>query len=35
MNVEIRQSFEKDALKLPLKIKKEIAAIITAIEAAG
>ena len=35
MKVEIRQSFSKDALKLPIKIQKEIAAIISAIEEAG
>ena len=35
MNVEVRQSFEKDALKLPVKIQREIAAIILAIENAG
>jgi mRNA interferase RelE/StbE len=35
MNVEIRQSFEKDALRLPLKIQNEIADIIAAIETAA
>lgn len=34
MNVEVRQSFEKDALKLPVKIQREIADIIVSIEAA-
>ena len=32
MKVEIRQSFSKDALKLPIKIQKEIAAIIQQIQ---
>jgi hypothetical protein len=32
MNAEVRQSFEKDALKLPSKIQKEIAAVILEIE---
>lgn len=35
MNIEIRQSFEKDALKLPVKTRREIAAIILVIESAG
>ena len=34
MTVTIRRSFEKDALKLPLKIRKEIAIIILDIERA-
>ncbi len=34
MNVEVRQSFVKDAFKLPVKIQHEIAAIFTAMEAA-
>ncbi len=35
MNVEVRQSFEKDAFKLPIKTQKEIAATILSIEEAG
>jgi mRNA interferase RelE/StbE len=34
MNVEIRQSFVKDTLRLPVKIQHEIAATITAMEVA-
>ena len=34
MNVEVRQSFEKDALKLPVKIQREITDVIGAIGAA-
>ena len=35
MKVEIRQSFVKDALKLPANIQKQNAGIITVIENAG